>query len=127
MMSKLFEVRDYKTFIPVIATEMTPDRAPVIDRWLLRRAGYGNFRRLFLVTRLDGTGMALYDPKSWPNRTMRGAHLYIEKHWDSLPSSAVVDARVEFGETDVPVESERHQAEQEIDTEQEKEENSPIK
>ena len=101
---KLFEVRDHGTFIPAIAVEMRSmqDR----EHWLLRRAGYGE-HRLILLARLDGSGPAEYDPFAWPNRTMHGAHRYIEANWDALKTGDVVDARVGLGEAKKAVKSER--------------------
>jgi hypothetical protein len=75
------------------------------EQWLMGRAGYGG-ERCILLTRMDG-GKSYYDPFDWPNRTMYGAHLLIERTWDTLESGQVIDARVGLEETKTPVESER--------------------
>lgn len=107
MQVKLFEIRDHATFIPAIAICMESDDDA--EHWLLNRAGYGP-TRCILLTRLDG-GASEYDAYNWPNRTFRGAHIYIDAHWDDLKSGDVVDARVGLGEQAFPVESERFESE----------------
>ena len=104
--TKLFEIRDHGTFIPAvgIACECSTIQDER-EQWLMRRAGYGE--RWILLTRLDGGGRAEYDPHSWTNRTWVGAHLLIQRDWDSLESGDVIDARVGLGETEQPVPSER--------------------
>lgn len=102
---KLFEIRDNATFIPAIGIAM--ESGDDAEHWLLRRAGYGQ-GRLILFARLDGGGKAEYDAFAWPNRTMHGAHRYIEEHWDELKSGQVVDARVGLGEATEHAKSERY-------------------
>lgn len=105
MTVKLFEIRDAGTFIPAVGILMESDEDS--EQWLLRRVGYRDARHI-LLTRIEGRAPANADPYDWPNRTMQGAHLYIEKHWDELKSGDVVDARVGLGEATEPAESERY-------------------
>lgn len=110
---KCLEVRDAGTFIPVIAIRPVADNPEQL--YLLQRDGYdasldetciilvrshANFR--------DG-GNAQFDAYEWPDnpRTMRAAHILIEKHWDTLKDGSVVDVEFLLGETKTPKQSER--------------------
>ncbi len=101
MRTKMFEVRDKGALIPVLATKMCSDEEG--ERWLLSRAGFRNaYLPLILVTKLIGPD-AHYDSASWGNgRTMRKAHEYIEKHFDSLASGQVIDIEFLMNETSLP-------------------------
>jgi len=107
--TKLFELRDHSTFIPIIASRMTSDDPH--EAWLLRRAGYrwegeGAPPPLVLLTRVQGNYRAQYDPYSWTGRTYPVAHDHIARNWHELQSGAVVDVRFILGETPAPCESE---------------------
>jgi hypothetical protein len=106
METKLFELRDSSTFIPIIAIKMSSDHPR--EHYLLRRAGYSDTPPpLILVSRLSG-GATQYDPYAWNDRrTFPVAHQYIEEHWDSLETGAVIDVRTILGETATPAESEQ--------------------
>ena len=118
MDTKLFEVRDRATFLPVIATLMVAEPSNTAmfadtiesrnaEAFLLRRSGYGE-DPLVLLTRLEGDGRpANYDPFSWGDRTMHVAHLYISANWDRLRSGDVVDVEYILAETPVPKTTER--------------------
>jgi hypothetical protein len=100
------EVRDTGTFIAVVAVRM--ESANEGQRYLLRRCGYSPDHPAVVLFRMNGDGHAFSDPYSWTNRTMQGAHLYIEEHFNELQDGDVVD--VEFhvlGETSAPKISER--------------------
>lgn len=111
--TKVFELRDKATFIPIIASLMKSDDER--ERWLLRRAGYSpiGFPKgvpetyLVLISRLDG-GESQYDPYDWCGRTFPNAHKYIEENWSRLASGDLVDVQVILGEQSAPCESERH-------------------
>jgi len=100
MQVKLFEVRDRGTFIPVMATFFQGGESP-----LLRAAGYGTFQDYVILTKLTGGECnASYDPYDWPTnpRTMREAHLFIEKsNWGDLQDGQVIDVEFVLGETTV--------------------------
>lgn len=107
MQVKLLEVRDRNTFIPCIAIGInSDDEAHPQDRFLVRRAGYGNCTTI-LFGRLDG-GEFSYDCYDQPEspRTMRAAHYFIQELWDELKSGDVVDVEFLAGETKVRKESE---------------------
>lgn len=108
--TKLFELRDRATFIPIIASLMREQEAipenpePEItdaEAFLLRRAGYSptDHPPLVLLARLDG-GECHYDVYGWRNpRTWGRAHEFIIDHWTELQSGDVIDVEFILGET----------------------------
>lgn len=101
MTTKLLEVRDRATFIPVMATRISRD-----DGYLARRAGFGEHPMIILtkLTDIDSE----YDAYAWGNRTMTVAHNYIDAHFDDLKDGAVVDVEFILGEsTSVAVSEEK--------------------
>lgn len=108
METKLFEVRDRMTFIPCIAIRIDAGRMKDgAELFLARRAGYGEMPCV-LFGRLDG-GDFKYDSYEWSHqqRTMRGAHSFIEGNWFALESGDVVDVEYALQETTKPKTSER--------------------
>lgn len=109
METKLFEVRDRATFIPCIAIRIDVGRMKEpADSFLARRAGYGD-PPCILFGRLTG-GDFKFDSYDWPfnDRTMRGAHSFIEGNWFALESGDVVDVEYALQETTKPKTSERY-------------------
>lgn len=104
MRTKVFEIRDRRTFIPAIAVKlMVRDE---LDGYLLHRAGYrADDGRVLLARLVDGSGRT--DPYDWHNRTMKTAHCYIDQHFDELENGAVIDVEHILGETTQPKRSER--------------------
>lgn len=103
MITKLFEIRDRYTFIPVIATQMDSHDNQA-QAWLLRRAGFVNvgdpsIRYILLCRFFGGRGECYCDPHSWSGRTMAVAHEHIIAHWDQLKDSDVIDVGFILGET----------------------------
>jgi len=106
--TKLIEVRDTATFIPVIASRMRSDN--VEEAYLLRRAGYTREPPyLVLLTKLGGHAAAEYDPSSHHGlaRTLPIAHEWIEQHWNGIRSGDVVDVEYILGQRAEPQASER--------------------
>lgn len=108
--SKIFELRDFATFIPVVATKLKTMPQSTISReeWLLRRAGFNSQSidtTFVLLARAEG-GKAYYDPNDWNDRTFTAAHRHICENWDNLPSGALIDVRFVLGETVAPCFSE---------------------
>lgn len=109
MNSKLFEVRDRATFIPVLATRIDPyrDSSPGLPEfYLMRRAGFG-CDACVILCRLECSGIdrnATYDVYAWGNqaRTLQVAHQYILDHFDELESGAVIDVEFILGESGNP-------------------------
>lgn len=114
METKLFEIRDTATFIPVMAVKLNPTCGE--EMYLLGRAGYGLTpvaqAEYVLLWRIAGeVHQATCDPYQWPGgpvvRTMPQAHEYIIEHWDDLTSGDVVDVEFILGETSERKVSER--------------------
>lgn len=105
MNTKILEVRDRATFIPVMATETLA--ANEGQEYLLKRSGYGNGFGYVIVTRLVDV-RAEYDAYKWPQnpRTMHVAHRYIEANFERLKDGDVVDVEFILGETEIPKTSE---------------------
>lgn len=113
METKILEVRDDGTFIPVLCVDMNP-RPELSDtnraqHYYLRRCGYPcDDRPNIAITNLnmDG-GRAWNDPYGWSNRTMGVAHKFILEHWPKLKDGDVIDVQFILGETQQPKVSER--------------------
>jgi hypothetical protein len=104
--TKLLEVRDKATFVPVAATMIFAENPE--QRYLLRRVGLGtpDSYQVHLMRLNDGTGHL--DCYHWGHsRTMTVAHDHIEKHWHDLKDGDVVDVEFILGETVRPKVSER--------------------
>lgn len=97
---KKFELRDYMTFIPIIAIKISG-----ADGWLARRAGYES--SCILMGRLEGSAFH-YDPYQWRDRTFQTAHHALIAKWDTLKDGDLIDVSFELGETKTPCESEEH-------------------
>lgn len=110
LVTKLFEVRDKSTFIPVIATRMRSFNSADAETYLLARAGYGpdNKSGCVLLAKLEG-GEAHYTHHDWGSgsRTIPAAHCWIAAQWDELKSGDVIDVEHILEETPKPKVSER--------------------
>jgi hypothetical protein len=114
--TKLFEIRDRATFIPVIASLMevsgTWNDAALAEDYLLRRCGFRPTTNLIWMSRIQShpepASYAPYDLGGGP-RTIYVAHDYIRTHWAELRSGAVIDVEFILGETDAPKRSEREE------------------
>lgn len=107
METKLFEVRDRMTFLPVICVKLQPGNEA--DGYLLAMTGYGLLpktqRQYILMGKLQ-TGDLKNCPQDhggYPGvRTLPIAHQHIEKHWDELTSGDVIDVEFILGEMAAP-------------------------
>ena len=105
--NKVFEIRDHATRFSVLAIRMFPHGAPdPAENAHLAACGYPPFPTAVMIVRLDGHGKSSVDPHFWGDRTYATAHTYIQKHFNALPSGAVIDVRFILGETEAPAESE---------------------
>lgn len=101
MTTKLFELRDEGTFIPVIAVQLNPRNEQ--ERYLCARSGYGRTpeaqRGYVLLAPLQGGHRLTYDPFGHESRgrTVRTAHQYIIEHFDELDTGSVIDVEVLLG------------------------------
>lgn len=112
METKLFEVRDRMTFLPVIAVKLEPGNPA--DRYLLAMAGFGlraekQAKYILLGNlRMGKLECSPSDHAGHPQvRTLPRAHRYIQDHWDELESGQVVDVEFIAGETTVAKLSQR--------------------
>ena len=106
--TKLFELRDKCTFVPVIASLM--ESYDEREGYLLRRSGYGTGSNLVLMAGIQSSpDKCTYDPYDWfdGSRTRQVAHEYITKNWGELESGDVIDVEFILGESTKPKDSER--------------------
>jgi len=108
METKLFEVRDRLTFLPVVAIKMAEGENDH-ENYLLHRAGYGH-NPVILLTAAKGGCETHYDYHEWGNRTLIMAHKHIIEAWDTLSSGDVIDVEFILGETAIEKLSERDTA-----------------
>ena len=109
METKLFEIRDRMTFAVVMATGIESDLPKEV--WLLAKAHMGKdgkeqheHRHIFLME--FSSCVSSLKGYTWGNRTLRIAHDYIEKNWDTLHSGDLIDVEFLEGETKQPKKSE---------------------
>jgi len=103
MKTKMFEIRDRATCIPVIAIKTEGETLE--EHMFFRRGGWGG--NTVILIKINGDTEATHDPFKWGNRrTMTTAHLYIQKHFDKLENYSVVDVEYINGETTEPKTSE---------------------
>lgn len=105
MKIKMFEIRDRMTFIPVVCVSLEQNGEAINNSWLLSKAGFRDSRMVLMYSFTKGEGS--HDPFSWGDRTYKHAHIYIEKNWDELESSDVIDVEFILGESKVKKKSER--------------------
>lgn len=109
MDTKLFEVRDRQTFIPVIAIRLGSDFEP--ERYLASRVGFGrdwDSQSVYvLLAKLVGQEMRS-DPNAWNCPTMTLAHVWITENWRCLTPGQVIDCEYLRGERLSPALSEAH-------------------
>jgi hypothetical protein len=103
---KILEVRDYMTFIPVIAIKMESSNEE--QRYLMARCGYWEHdSRCILLVKI-WTQEAHTDPYAWLDaRTMRISHEFITNYFDGMKDGDVVDVQFILGETNEKKKSER--------------------
>lgn len=112
METKLFEVRDRKTFIPVICIKLNPCNYE--ERYLIAMSGYGlqpkKQAEYILMARLNELKFEdhPFGHSGYPVvRTMGTAHAHVIKHWDELKTGDVIDVEFIMGETTEPKISQR--------------------
>jgi hypothetical protein len=104
--TKVIEIRDSATFIPVLCVDIQPHSG--IQTYYMRRLGYPcDGRPNILMTRLSGEGQATNDPYAWRGRTFPVAHNHIIDHWQELSDGDVVDVEFILGEKPTKKVSER--------------------
>lgn len=111
METKLFEVRDRGTFMPVICIKLQPGNEA--DRYLLAIAGYGLTQKkqseyILYGKVAGGNFMCSVTEHDYGFRSGPISHQHIQKHWDELTSGDVIDVEFILGETEAPKISQRH-------------------
>jgi len=103
---KGIEILDTATCIPVLAMRVNPSTITPREAQMFRRGGFGQMPRnadiyTWMMT-LSGS-LINYDSHNWRNqRTLGGAHRYIEQHWDELNSGDIIDMEYVLGESSAP-------------------------
>lgn len=114
METKIFEILDRSTYIPVMGVRLQINGdTNAAEHELLRHAGYGedDLRKgtfVVLSTLSGGVGRAVCDPYDWGCHTLTAAHAYIAEHWNDLRTGDVVDAEFARGESTAPKTSQRY-------------------
>lgn len=121
MQTKLLELRDDGTFIPLLCVNMNPSSPAdatmypgwtddqAARRYLLERCGYPcDGRPNIAITNANADGDPFRnDYLAWSGRTYPVAHKYILENWEKLKDGDVVDVEYILGETAAPKVSER--------------------
>lgn len=95
MTTKLFEIRDRGTCIPVMAMRTEPANAA--ERQFFARGGWNP--RTVLLARMDSRIELSHDSFHWKgDRTLGIAHRYINQYFDELENCTVVDVEYILGE-----------------------------
>lgn len=99
MKTKIFEIRDRATFIPVLCTKLQSEEKR--EAALLDATGYPTDHDYVMVTELENPGNTHYSGYDYGQneRTFSVAHRFIEENFDKLPTGAVVDVEFILGET----------------------------
>lgn len=109
MKTKILEIRDRMTFIPVLATKMEGEGPSDPASYYLRNSGFPHGKdRVVLVYKLS-TGEGQICPNEWGSgsRTMCQAHIYIRDEFDRLNDGDVIDVEFILHETSEKKISER--------------------
>ena len=108
MQTKIFEIRDRGTFIPIIA--IRPVGSDYNQQYLLNQAGFGADTDCVLLVDPMGRRKAEYDLYNWPadDRTFRTAHHYLDEHFDELKDGDVIDIEYILKETTKKKRSQRY-------------------
>lgn len=121
--TKVFEIRDSGTFIPVLCVrvnaswrERIGNGPPAREDYLIRRAGYGTDPLVIMTALRASNEFATYKYYAWEeresSRTRTIAHKYIIDHWGELQTGDVIDVQFILGETSAPCRPEMHSVEQ---------------
>lgn len=101
MKTKVFEVRDSATLLPVLAVKMEGHTEK--EKKIVGRGGFASYH--ILVTDLENKETN-HDPFAWDNSTMKTIHQYLIQHFDEVENTDVIDAEFIRGESQQPKSSE---------------------
>jgi hypothetical protein len=99
MKTKVFEVRDRVTMIPVLAIKLEAEN--IQQQKLLHHAGYSPRQPYYLMLHIVSFKFQ-YDSHAWNDRTLGRAHHYIEQNFDKMVDGEVIDIEYILGETTQP-------------------------
>lgn len=103
MITKILELRDSATFIPIMAIQLNTEDAK--ERYLCARAGFGqtniSFNQYIYIFPLNCSKSVNFDIYEWSDRTYFTAHKYVIENWDKLKIGDVIDVEFILGETKV--------------------------
>ena len=105
--TKIFEVRDRATCMPVIATRLvsvdmqTDDPTLPSEVKLIERAGFSNDFPQVVVHFLE-PDEGSWDASKWSSRTRHVSHKHIANNWNKLNTGDVIDVEFILGETKQP-------------------------
>ena len=113
MKTKILEIRDEGTMIPILCIDMNPphfdETTMTLEEWiaarfLMDRCGYRcDGTPNIAITPLDASGKPFTnDYFWWKDRTMMVAHRHINNNWATLKNGDVVDVEYILGETKAP-------------------------
>lgn len=106
METKLFELRDRATFIPLLCVKPGAGGGAPFEAKMAWRFGYRDSRAV-IVTHMSAPSRGCHvDPYDWGDRTFQVAHCYVEEHWDTLKSGDLIDVEFILGEKPTPSPSE---------------------
>lgn len=103
MRTKVLEIRDHATCMPMVAIKMEA-ASPIEDKFFWR-CGYPRDGSAVVLMHLSSQE-ANSDPYWRGGRTWPAAHNFIIDHFDALKDGDVVDVRVILGEETMPAEPE---------------------
>lgn len=106
METKLFELRDEGTCIPLLCIKPNAGEVGWFENKVLWRYGYKGSHTVIVLSYADPARGASCDLYQWNDRTFLTAHAYVEKHWDKLKTGDVIDVSYILGETRKPKASE---------------------
>lgn len=105
MKSKMLEIRDSCTTIPVIAIKTIPENDD--ERRFYDRAGFGDCS--VVLINMAGGAKCESDCFNWRKdgtRTMFHAHQFIVANFDDIPNMSVIDIEFILNESEAPKKSE---------------------
>ena len=108
MKTKILEIRDRCTTIPILAFKLCKhDDMTVKEYIMLNHCGHPEESFQVFVLRLCDL-QGFLSPFDWSrtSRTMRAAHDYIQKNWDQINGGDLIDVEFILGEKETKKESE---------------------
>lgn len=106
METKLFELRDRATFIPLLCIKPGSGGGTPFEAKMAWRFGYKGSDAVIVTNMSVPSYGCEVDPFAWRERTLQVAHRYIQERWDTLKSGDLIDVEFILGEKPAPSPSE---------------------